>query len=361
MSDRLSMLNGSGESSQFVVWGLVSFILHVFIFAGMFFMPELRFTEPQPRVITIDLSSMPSLEPPAKKKGSLPKASPAPSKPAAESGAPAEKEEVPKGDVEKPAPPEPEPKKETPPPPAPKETPKPEPKVEEVKKPKEVEKQKEDVIPTKPKKEVEKPEKKEEKVAESKEVSKEEAKKDTKDEKDTKKDAESKDSNQKDVKDSDKASSSKSDALARMRKKVALEAASRKAGEGVGDGGEEGDPKGSEKGSANGVEGGSEKGGAAGTVADFYLYEIARYLGKNWVFANTLPGAKGLEAHVILKILPSGELKEPPFFEKRSGNSFFDDSVYRTIMKSSPFPSFPGGIKESYVTAAYRFTPEGIK
>ncbi|WP_027360012.1 TonB C-terminal domain-containing protein [Desulforegula conservatrix] len=375
MSDRSSMLNDTGDTSQFFVWGFVSVILHAFIVAGMFYLPELNIPEIKQTVITVDLSTMPSLEPPAKKKGALnPKASPNAEKPAAESGAPVEKEAPPpKGDIEKAPPPkpDPEPKKEAPPPPKEPQKPKPEPKVEE-KKPKEV--PKEDVISTKPKKEEKKEEKKEpekEKPPEVKEDSKD-AKKDAKDDK-TPADKEplDKESKEKDTKGKEpkkdgkvgeKDGSEKSDALARMRKKAALKAAASKAaGVGEGDGGEEGDPRGSEKGSVHGVEGGSEKGGVSASVADFYFYEIARYLGKNWIFADTVSNNKGLEALVILSVLPSGELKEPPLFKKRSGNSYFDDTVYRTIMKTVPFPGFPQGIKQDVMVGEFRFTPDGIK
>jgi len=376
MSDRSSMLNDTGDSSQFYIWGLVSVILHAFVVAGMFYLPELNIPEIKPTVITIDLSTMPSLEPPAKKKGtSLPKASKESGKSAADSGAPVEPVEnerpAPKGDIEKAPPPKPEPKKETPPPPH-KEPPKPEPKPKvEEKKPKEAP-PREDVVSTKPKKEDKKPEKKEPKEEKSSEVKddKKEAKKDTKDDKTPPEkepvEKESKDKEpKKDGKVGDKDGSEKSDALARMRKKAALKAAASKAasgdGEGNGGGGEEGDPRGSEKGSIHGVDGGSEKGGVSASVADFYFYEIARYLGKNWVFADSVSGGKGLEALVILHILPNGELKEPPLFKKRSGNSYFDDTVYRTIMKTVPFPAFPQGIKQSDMAGEFRFTPEGIK
>lgn len=370
MSDRSSLLNDTGDSSQFFIWGVVSFILHIFVVAGMFYLPELNIPEIKPStVVTIDLSTMPSLEPPAKKKGSLPKASPEAAKPAAESGTPVEKEEpAPKGDIEKAPPPtpEPEPKKETPPPKEPP-APEPKPKVEE-KKPKEA--PKEDVISTKPKKEDKKDEKKEPKEEKPSEVKddKKEAKKDTKDDKTSPEkepvDKDSKDKEpKKDGKVGEKDGSEKLDALARMRKKAALKAAASKAaaGDGEGDGGEEGDPRGSEKGSIHGVLGGSEKASGGATVDAFYLHEIGRYLAKNWIFSDALKGDKGLEACVVLKILPDGTLKEPPFFEKRSGNSYFDDTVYRTVMKSIPLPVFPQGIKEAFVTGAYRFTPDGVK
>ena len=42
-------------------------------------------------------------------------------------------------------------------------------------------------------------------------------------------------------------------------------------------------------------------------------------------------------------------------FEKRSGNSFFDQSAYRAIKKSDPFPPLPAWIQDSSVELGIKF------
>ena len=58
--------------------------------------------------------------------------------------------------------------------------------------------------------------------------------------------------------------------------------------------------------------------------------------------------------------MPNGEIKDL-FFTDRSGNSHFDESAYRAVMKSNPVDPHPAGLIRPYVQMGLRFTPEGVK
>jgi colicin import membrane protein len=96
-------------------------------------------------------------------------------------------------------------------------------------------------------------------------------------------------------------------------------------------------------------------------LIDIYRIEIAYQIQKNWAFSEQLGGGqKNLEAYLALKVMPNGEIKDI-WFDKRSGNSYFDESAKKAIMKSNPVRPHPPGVKKPFVDVGLRFTPEGIK
>jgi colicin import membrane protein len=96
-------------------------------------------------------------------------------------------------------------------------------------------------------------------------------------------------------------------------------------------------------------------------LIDIYRIEIAYQIQRRWAFSEQLAGGqKNLEAYLALKVMPNGEIKDM-WFDKRSGNSYFDESVKKAIMKSNPVRPHPPGVTKPYVTVGLRFTPEGIK
>ena len=95
-------------------------------------------------------------------------------------------------------------------------------------------------------------------------------------------------------------------------------------------------------------------------LIDIYRIEIAYQIQKNWAFSEQLIGGqKNLEAYLALKVMPNGEIKDI-WFDKRSGNSYFDESAKKAIMKSNPVRPHPPGVKKHFVDIGLRFTPEGI-
>ena len=100
--------------------------------------------------------------------------------------------------------------------------------------------------------------------------------------------------------------------------------------------------------------------GAAGKterlqLMDIYNAEIWHRIQKQWAFFNQLAqGKTNLEATIVAKIMKSGEIRDL-WFEERSGNSFFDDSVLRAMKKASPLPPLPEGYPSPYYDVGFRF------
>jgi colicin import membrane protein len=91
---------------------------------------------------------------------------------------------------------------------------------------------------------------------------------------------------------------------------------------------------------------------------EIYQAEVSVRLKNNWVFSEKLAGdTKGLESRLVIKILPDGRITDV-WFEKRSGNTYLDNSAYKTVMKSNPLPPLPAGI--AYFHLVLGFTPTGL-
>jgi len=95
-------------------------------------------------------------------------------------------------------------------------------------------------------------------------------------------------------------------------------------------------------------------------LMDIYQVEIAFRIQKNWSFNEQLAGGrKDLEAWAAIKVMPNGEIKDT-WFDKRSGNSYFDEQAKKAILKSNPLPPLPKGYWRPYFEAGFHFTPSGI-
>ncbi len=96
-------------------------------------------------------------------------------------------------------------------------------------------------------------------------------------------------------------------------------------------------------------------------LIDIYRIEIAYQVQKNWAFSDQMAGGrKDLESWVAIKIMPNGEIKDI-WFDKRSGNSYFDEAAEKAILKSDPLPPFPKGYLRSFYVVGFHFTPSGVK
>jgi len=90
-------------------------------------------------------------------------------------------------------------------------------------------------------------------------------------------------------------------------------------------------------------------------LMDIYNVEIWRYIQKQWAFTGKLArGRTDLEAILIVKIMPDGNIRDI-WFEERSGNSFFDESVLRAVKKANPLPPLPKGYVKPYYEVGLRF------
>jgi colicin import membrane protein len=94
---------------------------------------------------------------------------------------------------------------------------------------------------------------------------------------------------------------------------------------------------------------------------DLYKLEIAYNVEKKWAFSEQLMGGRtDLEAVLVIKIMPNGEIRDI-WFEKKSGNSYFDDSAYKAIKKSNPLPPLPKGYRRPFYNVGLVFTPSGLR
>lgn len=106
-------------------------------------------------------------------------------------------------------------------------------------------------------------------------------------------------------------------------------------------------------------------GNAAGSkkdleLMDIYMIEIQYRIQKNWSFNEQLAGGRtDLEAWPAIKIMPNGEIKDV-WFDKRSGNSYFDEQAKKAILKSNPLPPLPKGYWRSYFEVGFHFTASGL-
>lgn len=90
-------------------------------------------------------------------------------------------------------------------------------------------------------------------------------------------------------------------------------------------------------------------------LMDIYNVEIWRHIQKQWAFSGKLAHDwTDLEAIVIVKIMPDGNIRDI-WFEERSGNTYFDDSVLRAVKKASPLPPLPNAYIRPYYEVGLRF------
>jgi colicin import membrane protein len=112
-----------------------------------------------------------------------------------------------------------------------------------------------------------------------------------------------------------------------------------------------------------GVPGGTGQvsGGKLAEIIDIYRVEIAYQVQRNWAFPDQLAGGRSdLQTLLVFKVMPNGEIKDL-FFTDRSGNSHFDESAFRAVMKADPVNPHPKSVSQPYVQMGLRFTPEGIQ
>lgn len=107
------------------------------------------------------------------------------------------------------------------------------------------------------------------------------------------------------------------------------------------------------------------QGGGGRAVTDMsqieiYQAEVAVAVKNNWVFSERLAGGKtqGLESRLVIKIMPDGSITDV-WYAKRSGNSYLDQSAYKTVMKTDPLPPLPDGYP--YYHLMLGFTPSGLR
>lgn len=85
-------------------------------------------------------------------------------------------------------------------------------------------------------------------------------------------------------------------------------------------------------------------------------------INRNWAFSDRLTGGRAnLEAVLVITISAQGKITDIRF-ERKSGHRYFDDSVYKAVVKSDPLPPLPKVYTdhENTYTVGLRFTPSGL-
>jgi colicin import membrane protein len=104
------------------------------------------------------------------------------------------------------------------------------------------------------------------------------------------------------------------------------------------------------------------RGGTAGAqskktldLLDIYNAEIWHQIQRNWAFSEEMVrGRTDLEATIIVKIMKKGEIRDI-WFESRSGNAYFDDTVFKAVKKSDPLPPLPESYRGPFYEVGFRF------
>jgi len=90
-------------------------------------------------------------------------------------------------------------------------------------------------------------------------------------------------------------------------------------------------------------------------LLDIYNAEIWHQIQRNWAFSEEMVrGRTDLEATIIVKIMKQGEIRDV-WFESRSGNTYFDDTVFKAVKKSDPLPPLPESYRGPFYEVGFRF------
>ncbi|HUV51417.1 MAG TPA: cell envelope integrity protein TolA [Anaerolineae bacterium] len=96
-------------------------------------------------------------------------------------------------------------------------------------------------------------------------------------------------------------------------------------------------------------------------IMDIYRAQISYYIEKNWAFSKQLAGQHtDLAAVVVIRIMQNGDIKDV-WFEKKSGNTYFDESAYKAVIKSDPLPMLPKAYLRPDYNLGLVFTPSGLR
>lgn len=104
----------------------------------------------------------------------------------------------------------------------------------------------------------------------------------------------------------------------------------------------------------------SQAGNQAGRMEAIEIYRknLEVDIWSNWVVPQHTGGkAKDLKAVIIIKIAADGKILDM-WFDQRSGNTYYDESARKAILKSMPLPHLPPGFPN--YTIGINFTPEAL-
>ncbi len=131
------------------------------------------------------------------------------------------------------------------------------------------------------------------------------------------------------------------------------------AGSGAGSGTGSGAGSGTGGSSTGGVPWGSPYGSSFGTSKwDDYYGMIWARIKNEWTLPENLPQGKiDLETTIVFVIDRGGKVQKS-WFEKKSGNSLYDQMAMRAIKKAEPFPPIPKDLSDNTLEIGIRFYPD---
>jgi colicin import membrane protein len=99
-------------------------------------------------------------------------------------------------------------------------------------------------------------------------------------------------------------------------------------------------------------------------LMDIYKAEVMSQINKNWAVSVQMIG--GYETHLsailVINIMRNGYIQPDMWFEKKSGNDYFDECAIKAVKKSNPLPPLPGAyLRPVYGPVGLKFTPSGLK
>jgi colicin import membrane protein len=94
-------------------------------------------------------------------------------------------------------------------------------------------------------------------------------------------------------------------------------------------------------------------------MSAYYTMIWSRIKGK-WALPQGILPSEVLEAVIDVTILRNGAVTEVNF-EKRSGNSYFDESAMKAIRRASPLPPLPAWIGGSSIQVGIRFHSSALR
>ncbi|MFW5989084.1 MAG: energy transducer TonB [Desulfosudaceae bacterium] len=144
-------------------------------------------------------------------------------------------------------------------------------------------------------------------------------------------------------------------ALSRLREEVEDRPRQvRVSGQDDGRGDARGDGRGDARVDGNGGDGNGGGGNNLSPI-DIYKLELRYHILENWVYSEQLAGkAEDLKTTLGITIAEDGSITDV-WYDERSGNRYFDESVYKAVLKSDPLPALPQGYSD--YTVGLEFTP----
>ncbi|MCI5120735.1 MAG: TonB C-terminal domain-containing protein, partial [Candidatus Electrothrix sp. AUS4] len=120
-----------------------------------------------------------------------------------------------------------------------------------------------------------------------------------------------------------------------------------------------GSSSGGRSGSGSGIYGGYGSEQVNPAVLNQYVAALNGRISSHWQLPEILKTKSNLRAIVALTVRRDGSIEDMRI-ERKSGDSFFDQSVLKALESAAPLPGFPALIDKSTLEFALNFTPQGL-